>query len=228
MITDEHAVPLQATQRLMLRGVALLVFLLAVGGAITLLPGGARASREVLPYTGSAGDLRDLRAALQAEQGEAELQRLRADRAEAILRLATQHSVPVELAEVIYDEAQRAAIDPALAFEIVRLESGFNPRAVSGAGAIGLAQVMPRTAAIYDSTVTPEDLYDPATNLRIGFRFFRDLMTRYDHDLRTALLAYNRGPGRVGDILARGGDPANGYASKILQGYVGPRGPIQP
>jgi soluble lytic murein transglycosylase-like protein len=216
---------MHATQRLLLRGLGLCVVLLAVGAAISLLPGGARASRAGTPYTGTAADLRSLRTALDAEQGEAELQRLRADRAEAILTLAKQHAVSVDLAEVVYDEAQRAGIDPALAFEIVRLESGFNPRAVSGVGAIGLAQVMPRTAAFYDSTVTRDDLFDPATNVRIGFRFFRDLLERYDYNLRTALLAYNRGPGRVGTILARGGDPANGYASRILEGLAVPKGP---
>jgi len=216
---------MHATQRLLLRGLGLCVVLLAVGAAISLLPGGARASRAGTPYTGTAADLRSLRTALDAEQGEAELQRLRADRAESILSLAKQHTVSVDLAEILYDEAQRAGIDPALAFEIVRLESGFNPRAVSGVGAIGLAQVMPRTAVFYDSTVTRDDLFDPTTNVRIGFRFFRDLLERYDYNLRTALLAYNRGPGRVGTILARGGNPANGYASRILEGLTVPKGP---
>ena len=224
--SDEYRIPMRATHQLLLRGLGLLVFLLAVGAAITLLPGGARASREeTTPYTGTAGDLRMLRSKLDAEQGEADLQRLRADRAEAILAFAKQHDVSADLAEMIYDAAQRAGIEPALAFEMVRLESRFNPRAVSGAGAVGLAQVMPRTALFYDSTVTRDDLFDPATNLRIGFRFFRDLLERYDYDLRTDLLAYNRGPGRVGAILARGGNPANGYASRILDGLTVPKGP---
>lgn len=226
MTTDEHRIPLHATQRLMLRGLGLFVVLLAAGAAISVLPGGAEATRDVAPYTGIVGDLRDLRAALEHEHSEAELQRLRAERAEAILQLSKRHPVTVTLAETIYDEALRAGIDPELAFEIVRLESRFNPAAVSPVGAIGLAQVMPRTAVLYDSTLTREDLFDPATNLRIGFRFFRDLLERYDYDLRLALLAYNRGPQRVGDIVARGGDPANGYASRILLNYGAPTGPV--
>jgi soluble lytic murein transglycosylase-like protein len=227
MTTDEHRIPLHATQRLMLRGLGLFIVLLAAGGAISLLPGGARATRETGVFTGMVGDLRHLRDALDQEHNEAELQRLRAERAEAILTLSKEHPVPVELAELIFDEALRAGIDPALAFEIVRLESRFNPRAVSAVGAIGLTQVMPRTAVFYDSTLTRDDLFDPATNLRIGLRFFRDLLERYDYDLRMALLAYNRGPSRVGDILARGGDPANGYASRILLNYATPTGPVQ-
>ena len=226
MTTDEHhVVALHATQRLMLRGLGLLVFLAAVGGALSLLPPGAEATRDTGLYTGIVGDLGELRAALNAEQSEAELQRLRAERAEAILRLSKSHPVSVELAEIIYDEALRAGIEPGLAFEIVRIESRFAPRAVSAVGAIGLAQVMPRTAVLFDSTLTRDDLFEPATNLRIGFRFFRDLLERYDYDLRLALLAYNRGPTRVGNIMARGEDPGNGYDSRVLLNYGAPKGP---
>ena len=226
MTTDEHhVVALHATQRLMLRGLGLLVFLAAVGGALSLLPPGAEATRDTGLYTGIVGDLGELRAALNAEQSEAELQRLRAERAEAILRLSKEHPVSVELAEIIYDEALRAGIEPGLAFEIVRIESRFDPRAVSAVGAIGLAQVMPRTAVLFDSTLTRDDLFEPATNLRIGFRFFRDLLERYDYDLRLALLAYNRGPTRVGNIMARGEDPGNGYDSRVLLNYGAPKGP---
>lgn len=226
MITDEHRIPLHATQRLMVRGLGLFVVLLAMGAALSILPGGADATRDTGPYTGIVGDLSDLRAALTAESSEAALQRLRAERAETILDLSKRHPVPVELAELIYDEALRAGIDPRLAFEIVRIESRFDPRAESRVGAIGLLQVMPRTAVLYDSTLTREDLFEPAVNLRIGFRFFRDLLVSYDYDLRMALLAYNRGPQRVGDILARGGDPANGYANRILTNYGSPKGPV--
>lgn len=225
MITDEHRIPLHATQRLMLRGLGLFVVLLAAGAAISMLPGGADATDESGLYTGIVGDLSELRRALDAEQSEAELQRLRAERAELILTLSKRHPVTVELAELIYDEALRAGIDPELAFEIVRIESRFNPAAVSSVGAIGLVQVMPATAILYDSTVSREDLLDPRTNLRIGFGFFRDLLEKYDYDLRTALLAYNRGPARVGDIVARGGDPGNGYAARVMTGYYGPKGP---
>ena len=226
MITDEHRIPLRATQKLMLRGLGLFVVLLVAGATLTLLPGGAEATRDTGIYTGFVGDLRNLRAALEQEHSEAELQRLRAERAEAILTLSKEHPVTVDLAETIYDEALRAGIDPELAFEIVRLESRFDPRAVSAVGAIGLAQVMPRTAVFYDSTITRLGLFDPDANLRIGFRFFRDLLARYEGDLRIALLAYNRGPQRVGELIARGTDPNNGYAAAVLGGYR--RGPTPP
>ena len=67
--------------------------------------------------------------------------------------------------------------------------------------------------------MTVRDLYDRETNLRIGFRFLRDLLEQFDHDMELALVAYNRGPGKVADILATGGDPANGYAEAVMDGW---------
>ena len=55
--------------------------------------------------------------------------------------------------------------------------------------------------------------------MRIGFRFLKDLLQQFDEDLNMALLAYNRGPQRVTDMLARGEDPANGYAEIVMRGF---------
>lgn len=56
-------------------------------------------------------------------------------------------------------------------------------------------------------------------NLRLGFRYLKDLMVQFDHDSHLALLAYNRGPGRVEEILSEGGNPRNGYSSAVLKAY---------
>jgi soluble lytic murein transglycosylase-like protein len=100
----------------------------------------------------------------------------------------------------------------------VKVESGFRHRAVSPKGAIGFAQVRLPTARFYEPDITEERLKEPEVNLRIGFRFLKDLMKRFDGDLRVALLAYNRGPTRVAEILAVGEDPANGYSKAVLSG----------
>lgn len=218
------APPGHATHRLILRGLGLFAVLVATGAALSALPHGARASRGGAPYTGTVTEFGRLRTSLDAVTGEAELYRLELARTRAIIEFSGAFQIPADLAATIYDEALRAGLEPKLGFEIVRIESRFNPKAVSGVGAIGLLQVMPRTALYYDSTATRDALFDPVTNLRIGFRFFRDLLQRYDGDLRLALLAYNRGPQRVGDLLAQGRDPANGYAQQVLMGYKA-RGP---
>ena len=61
-----------------------------------------------------------------------------------------------------------------------------------------------------------EDLFDRDTNLRIGFRYLRTLMVKYNGNLELALLAYNRGPERVDQLLRAGQDPNNGYVAMVL------------
>ena len=123
-----------------------------------------------------------------------------------------------ELAESIYDLALQEDIDPDVAFGLVRTESEFKATAKSHVGAIGLTQLMPATARWMRPGTTTDDLRQPEVNLRIGFKYLRELIDKYDGDQRLALLAYNRGPGTVDRVLKRGGDPDNGYAGKVLAG----------
>jgi soluble lytic murein transglycosylase-like protein len=69
--------------------------------------------------------------------------------------------------------------------------------------------------------VTREQLFEPKTNLHIGFRYLRGLIKEYDNDVPLALLVYNRGPVAVNAALARGESPANGYERIVLKGYEG-------
>ncbi|MDX1674604.1 MAG: lytic transglycosylase domain-containing protein, partial [Longimicrobiales bacterium] len=82
----------------------------------------------------------------------------------------------------------------------------------------GYTQLMPATAFDLDPSLEYRDLFDRETNLRLGFRYLRWLIDRYDGDLRTALLAYNRGLGTVDSIRRAGGDPGNGYARAVMEG----------
>lgn len=136
--------------------------------------------------------------------------------ARTVQTYADRFGVPERLADLIYDTALEERIDPDVAFRLVRVESSFRAGVVGPAGAVGLAQVRPSTARWLDSTVTRDHLFEAETNLRLGFRYLRMLLGRYRHDMRLALLAYNRGPGTVAAILALGQDPANGYASRVL------------
>ena len=123
------------------------------------------------------------------------------------------------LAESIHDIAEQENIDVEVAYGLVRTESTFRPRAVSYAGARGLTQVLPSTARwMMPEIKQASQLFQPETNLRVGFRYLRYLIDKYEGDTELALLAYNRGPGTVDRILDRGGDPDNGYATKVLRG----------
>jgi len=135
-------------------------------------------------------------------------------------RLAAQYvakgyTVTEELAKEIHVAARRHEIDPEIAFGLVRAESSFRNNATSPVGAVGLTQLMPRTAAWMEPGVTRAQLRNPSTNLDIGFRYLRYLLDKYEGNEDLALLAYNRGPGTVDRALRRGMNPDNGYAAFV-------------
>ncbi|HEY0846579.1 MAG TPA: lytic transglycosylase domain-containing protein [Noviherbaspirillum sp.] len=89
--------------------------------------------------------------------------------------------------------AQNHGLHAALLKAIIEVESGFNARARSPKGAIGLMQVMPATAARYGHF----DLYSPEQNVDVGARYLRDLLNMFKGDVRLAVAAYNAGEGAV-------------------------------
>jgi len=140
------------------------------------------------------------------------------ERATKVLGFANRFDIPVELSASIYDAATAEGIAPELGFRLVQVESRFLRGAASNRGALGLTQVRLPTARSYMPGVTEKDLRDGKTNLRLGFRYLRDLLRRFDGDLELALVAYNRGPTLVDSIATSGGDPSNGYADLVLAG----------
>ncbi len=208
------------TQRLMLQGGFVLLGALVVSSV-----GGwarrATADDQPAPVTAPAllGELRALSQSLEATRGELAVARLQLERGNAIIDYSTHYNIAADLAAAIYDVALSEGVDPGLAFRLVRTESGFNPNAKSKAGAIGYTQVLPSTARLYEPGLTNKQLFDRSTNLRLGFRYLRDLLERYNGNLRLALLAYNRGPGKVQELLDAGRDPQNGYSTAIMKGY---------
>jgi soluble lytic murein transglycosylase-like protein len=104
-------------------------------------------------------------------------------------------SMPLErrLHAAVEDHAARHALDPDLVRAVIRVESGWNPRAVSRKGAMGLMQLMPATAAEYGVA----DPFNPTENIRAGVAYLRRLIDRFDGRMELALAAYNAGPGAV-------------------------------
>ena len=156
---------------------------------------------------------------MDAAKGELALAHAQLDRATAIMDYSARFKVNAEIAGSIYDVALAEGIEPELGFRLVRVESEFNPRAVSSVGAVGLTQLMPATARYFDKNVTRDQLLEPRTNLRIGFHYLRSLINEYDGDVRLALLVYNRGPVAVETLRSLGVDPGNGYANLVMKGY---------
>ncbi len=122
---------------------------------------------------------------------------------------------------LVEEVAKAHGLDPHLVDLVIRLESGYNPMAVSPKGAKGVMQLMPQTAARYGV----ENLFDVEENLRGGVRYLRDLLERFGFDLAKALAAYNAGPNAV---EKHGGVPpyaeTQQYVSSILSAYRGGNG----
>ncbi len=114
--------------------------------------------------------------------------------------------------------AREENLDERLVKALIQVESGFNPRAVSRRGALGLMQLMPSTAR----RLGVADPFDPEQNLRGGIRELRRLIDRYGGDIVLALAAYNAGEGAVAKY---GGVPpyreTRGYIDRILTIYTG-------
>ncbi len=211
------------TQKLMLQGSLILLGALMVSS----IGGWARrATADDQPAAAAPaapGDMRSLQQSLEATRGELAVSRLQLERANAIIDYSTHYDIAADLSAAIYDIALAEGVDPALAFRLVKTESNFHAKAKSKVGAIGFTQVLPSTARLYEPGLTTQQLYDRNTNLRLGFRYLRDLLERNEGTpeakLRLALLAYNRGPSKVQELLDAGRDPQNGYATHIMKGY---------
>jgi transglycosylase-like protein with SLT domain len=94
---------------------------------------------------------------------------------------------------IIRKVAKEQGVDVALVRAVIQVESGYEPRARSSSGAMGLMQVMPATARQYG--VAPRRLYDPRANIEAGIKHLKSLL---DHlPLHLALAAYNAGEGAV-------------------------------
>ena len=207
-------------ERILLRGGVLLATAVGIGA----LGGWNRLVRATddarTPELGAvARQMGSLGEQLEAARGEAVVIKLQLERANSIMANSTRYQIPADLAAAIYDIALSEGIDPALGYQLVKIESGFKAKAKSRMDAFGYTQLQVPTARFYQPGITQRDLYDRDTNLRIGFRFLNDLLERFNYDVHLALLAYNRGPARVNDILAKGGNPANGYSDAVLKGF---------
>ena len=121
-----------------------------------------------------------------------------------------------ELEPMISRYSRRHQLHPALIRAVIKAESGFDPMAVSRAGAIGLMQLMPQTAV----RLEVRDLYDPEDNIGGGTKYLRQLLDRFRGNLPLALAAYNAGEHTVDRY--RGLPPIDEtrqYVKKVIRYY---------
>jgi len=125
------------------------------------------------------------------------------------------HVLRASLSALVRREARAAGVDPALVVAVIAAESGFDPRATSRAGAAGLMQLMPATAAELGVT----DRFDPVQNVRGGATYLRFLLERFGGDVSRALAAYNAGPGAVASRGAAPFPETARYVARVLANY---------
>jgi soluble lytic murein transglycosylase-like protein len=125
-------------------------------------------------------------------------------------------TAPADINAAIEQAAARHNVDPNLVRAVIKVESNFNPHAVSRTGAMGLMQLMPVTARQLNVT----NPFDPEQNVDAGVRHLRQLLDNFGGDIRLTLAAYNAG---VGAVMRNSGVPpyseTRNYVKKITRLY---------
>lgn len=117
----------------------------------------------------------------------------------------------------IEEASEKYNVDPKLIQALIKQESGFNPNAVSKAGAKGLMQLMPKTAL----SLGVKDAFNPKENIEGGVKYLSQMLDKYHGNKILALAAYNAGPGAVDKFS--GVPPykeTQNYVKSILANYL--------
>lgn len=193
---------------------------MALAGAVTLWAG--------IAWPAAANDLKPVADRDEGTRGSVKIKTLgdgtrvmyNENRQQRASRASLQLLKPpakLGLPEKITRYARAQGLSPRLVQALVQVESGYNPRALSNKGAMGLMQLMPDTARELGVT----DAYDPDQNLRGGTRYLWQMIRRYQGNLELALAAYNAGPTAVSRY---GGVPpyaeTQRYIAKVMALYT--------
>ncbi|HSB74285.1 MAG TPA: lytic transglycosylase domain-containing protein [Terriglobales bacterium] len=158
-----------------------------------------------------------------ARSAAAEVRRLLRAAPEARGYSAGDIAAPADIDEAIEQAAARHNVDPNLVRAVIKVESNFNPNAVSRTGAMGLMQLMPVTAR----QLNVSNPFDPEQNVDAGVRHLKHLLDNFGGDVRLTLAAYNAG---VGAVMRSSGVPpyseTRNYVKRITNLYW--RGKSQP
>lgn len=105
----------------------------------------------------------------------------------------TQAATKSQILNVVNQIAEKHGVDEKLVQALIKQESGFNPKAKSKAGAMGLMQLMPSTA----KNLGVQDPYNIVQNVEGGVKYLKSMLNKYNGNVILALAAYNAGPGAV-------------------------------
>ena len=131
-----------------------------------------------------------------------------------------------QVAATIVRDANMRGIDPNLVIAVIHIESRGNAYALSPVGAMGMMQIMPSTGEELATRLDIpwrglQTLFDPVLNVRMGIAYLKQLESRYG-SMKTALAAYNWGPGRIDSRLRHGVALPVVYSGSVLASYRAP------
>ena len=169
-----------------------------------LLGDGQRASREWGNVLSGASPERWRAAAVLASQWQQHNHVIQAAYLAGEINALDQR-FPIAFNDEVTTTAAESGLSTSLIWSIIRQESAFNAYAVSRTGAKGLMQLMPATASevVKENNLSKDgyDLFDPATNIRLGGLYLSQMVERFNHNRALAAAAYNAGPHRVSEWL---------------------------
>ena len=131
---------------------------------------------------------------------------------------------PEEIRALVESNAQRRGVDPEIIMRMIQAESSGNPNAVSGAGAQGLMQLMPRTATSLGVT----DPFNPGQNVAGGVDYWADLLQQSDGNPVEALAKWNFGPGNIAKGKPIPAETSNFVDTVMSGGGAPPAAPTRP
>lgn len=128
---------------------------------------------------------------------------------------------PFQYKKEINQAADEIHLDPYLIAATIKLESDYNPIAVSSSGAFGLMQLMPTTANWIMSKYTIQGGWrEPTNNIRLGSFYLKSLLVQFDNNLNHAVNAYHMGPTRLKSLMDEHGRFASTSYSKRIRLYM--------
>jgi soluble lytic murein transglycosylase len=134
-----------------------------------------------------------------------------------------------EMSKAIYEESIKYNFNPLLTTALIKVESNFDPKAISDSYAYGLCQVRKFIAPELSKNIGIEwdgaekTLFDPINNIKIGV-YYLSILNRDFNDLKTAIIAYNQGPYKIQEQLTNKEELDQEYITKILDYYAALRG----
>jgi hypothetical protein len=134
-----------------------------------------------------------------------------------------------EMSKAIYEESIKYNFNPLLTTALIKVESNFDPKAISDSYAYGLCQVRSYIAPELSKNIGIEwdgaekTLFDPINNIKIGV-YYLSILNRDFNDLKTAIIAYNQGPYKIQEQLTNNEELDQEYINKILDYYAALRG----